>query len=94
MDDQTAKSPQLLAIGFIQDAKAYVESARVLDRVQGSIPNILLTKVFPALSGDGTAVEGPFVSFWRIQKSTPHSGPTQHRIGVPLCPTIFLVRSR
>ena len=38
MDDQTAKSPQLLAIGLIYDAKAYVESARVLDGVHGNAP--------------------------------------------------------
>src|SRR5215472_5584000 len=36
VDDQTAKSPQLLAISFIQDAGAYVESARILDRVQAN----------------------------------------------------------
>jgi hypothetical protein len=38
MDDQTAKSPQLLAIGFVQDARAYVESARILYGVHGGAP--------------------------------------------------------
>jgi hypothetical protein len=38
VDNLTAKSPQLLAIAFIQDARAYVESARTLDRVHGDAP--------------------------------------------------------
>src|SRR5262245_16836934 len=38
MDNQTAKSPQLLAIGFVQDARAYVESARMLYGVHGGAP--------------------------------------------------------
>jgi hypothetical protein len=46
VDDQTAKSPQLLAIGFIQDAKACVESARVLDRVHGSAPRFYSPRYF------------------------------------------------
>ena len=33
MGDLTAKPPQLLAIAFVQDARAYVESARTLARV-------------------------------------------------------------
>jgi hypothetical protein len=36
MDDETAKPPQLLAIGFIQDAEAYVDSARTLDNLTGA----------------------------------------------------------
>jgi hypothetical protein len=38
MDDQTAKSPQLLAIGLVQDARAYVESARTLASLHGRAP--------------------------------------------------------
>jgi hypothetical protein len=34
-NDETAKPPQLLAIGLIQDAQAYVESARQLDKSIG-----------------------------------------------------------
>jgi hypothetical protein len=35
MIDETAKPPQILAIGFIKDAEAYVESARQLERLPG-----------------------------------------------------------
>ena len=38
MDDLTAKSPQLLAIAFVQDARAYVESAQTLASVHGGAP--------------------------------------------------------
>lgn len=38
MDNLTAKPPQLLAIAFVQDARAYVESARTLARIHHGTP--------------------------------------------------------
>jgi hypothetical protein len=41
MTDETAKPPELLAIGLIQDAKAYVESARQLEKLTGGAVRFL-----------------------------------------------------
>jgi hypothetical protein len=46
VDDQTAKSPQLIAIGFVQDARAYVEAARTLHDVHGDTPRFFSPTYF------------------------------------------------
>jgi hypothetical protein len=42
--DETAKPPQLLAIGLIKDAQAYLESARQLSQLTGGA-----VRFFPAI---------------------------------------------
>ena len=69
MDNLTAKPPQLLAIAFVQDARAYVESARTLARIHHEHTEILPAHLFPTRSGNRVGVEGSFVGFWVSKKT-------------------------
>jgi hypothetical protein len=45
-DDQSAKSPQLLAIRLIQDAESYAQCARFLDGARNAVPRFQMPTYF------------------------------------------------